>query len=121
MITDVESLLRNHCCGIRAVESLLWNHCCGIIAVESLLWNHCCGILAVKSLLWNHCCGIIAVLWNQCCGIIAVESLLRAVSEVGAAGLGWPGWQAGLRQVRFNFDCENLGFLTKVPLKCKFY
>ena len=43
------------------------------------------------------------------------------VSEVGAAGLGWPGWLAGLRQVRFNFDCENLGFLTKVPLKCKFY
>jgi len=39
-------------------------------------------------------------------------------SGVGAAGLGWPGGLAGLRQVRFNFDCENIGFLTKVPLKC---
>ncbi len=36
------------------------------------------------------------------------------VAEVGAAGLDWPGWLAGLRQVRFNFDRENMWFLAKV-------
>ena len=30
--------------------------------------------------------------------------------EVGAAGLGWPGWLAVLRQVRLNFHCENMFF-----------
>ena len=79
----------------------------------------------MESLLWNHLTSIWEASGRHLGDICEASGRLGwpgwEVSEVGAAGLGWPGWLAGLRQVRFNFDCENLGFLTKVPLKCKFY